>query len=74
MAREFMCAYANCRKTVVPIILSMPDERSRFCCADHAAVAMVRRAWIANHGAKAAELAKIERQLRDLIGDGEEVR
>lgn len=70
MKREFVCQYANCQKTAVPIILSMPDERSRFCCADHAAVATVRRAWIAAHGEKADKLAAIERLLRDLIGDG----
>lgn len=70
MSREFTCTYANCRKTNVPIICTMPDERSRFCCADHAAVAMVRRAWIASYGPKADKIAKIERALRDIIGDG----
>lgn len=68
--REFTCAYGNCQKTVVPIILSMPDERSRFCCAEHMAVAAVRRAWISAHGEKADELAKIEKALRTIIGDG----
>lgn len=73
MAREFTCTYANCRKTVVPIVITMPDERSRFCCADHAMAAMVRRAWIAALGNedKAAELVKIEKAVRALIGTGE---
>lgn len=71
MSREFTCAYANCRKTTVPIIVTMPDERPRFCCADHAMAAMVRRAWIAAHGEKASELVKIEKAVRALIGDGE---
>lgn len=72
MTRQFTCAYGNCQKTLVPITLTMPDERSRFCCADHAAVAMVRRAWIASHGSKSDELAKIEKVLRVVIGDGGE--
>lgn len=69
---EFTCTYANCRKTAVPIVCTMPDERARFCCMDHVAIAMVRRAWVAAMGndAKAAALAKIETQLRNLIGDG----
>jgi hypothetical protein len=74
MKRQFTCAYANCQKTDVPITLSMPDERSRFCCADHAAVAMVRRAWIATHGKKADELAVIERALRNIVGDGADIK
>lgn len=72
MARQFTCAYGNCQKTVVPITITMPDERSRFCCSDHAAVAMVRRAWIASHGEKADELVKVEKALRAIIGDGSE--
>lgn len=69
---EFTCTYANCRKTIVPIVCTMPDERARFCCMDHAAIAMVRRAWMASFGndAKTAGLAKIETQLKALIGDG----
>lgn len=69
---EFTCTYANCRKTTVPIVCTLPDERARFCSVDHAMVAMVRRARLhAMHGSyKDLELAKVEKTLRDLIGDG----
>ena len=71
MARQFTCTYANCQKTTVPIVVSMPDERARFCCLDHAAVAMIRRAWIvAGQGEKADKLMAIEKLAVELIGKG----
>lgn len=71
--REFICSYANCRETNVPIVCTSPDERARFCCFDHAAVAIVRRARLeAMHGDyRDLELGRVEKILRELIGDGD---
>lgn len=69
---EFMCTYANCRETKVPVVCTLPNERARFCCLDHAAVALIRRARLhAMHGSyKDLELGRVEKILFELIGDG----
>lgn len=74
MAREFTCTYGNCRKTVVPIVCTLPDERARFCCVDHAAMALVRRARLhaPHRSPKDLELGKVEKALFAIIGDGAE--
>jgi hypothetical protein len=43
---DFMCQWANCDKTDTPIIVSEKDanERNRFCCAEHAALYLLRGA------------------------------
>jgi hypothetical protein len=71
MSREFTCTYGNCRETTVPIILTSPMERPRFCCMEHAMMAVIRRAWIeAPRGPKADNLRAVEIMARDIVGDG----
>jgi hypothetical protein len=72
MAREFTCQYANCQKTMVPIIITMPGERVRFCSPDHAAVYLLRCARLNHHHGdfQDIQLAKVEKLAREVIGDG----
>lgn len=79
MPREFVCSYGNCEETKLPIVCSLPGnpgERARFCCIDHAAIAMIRRASLAavHPSEKEQKLIAIERLMRDLVGDGRKVR
>jgi hypothetical protein len=44
MAAEFVCQYGNCERTETPILVSNKKalERARFCCAEHAALYLLR--------------------------------
>jgi hypothetical protein len=73
MSRVYTCTYANCQKTEVPILVTSPMERARFCCFEHAAMAMIRRARIADPSEDFSgthPLSKWEMVGREIVGDG----
>lgn len=73
MARVYTCTYANCQKTELPILVTSAMERARFCCFEHAAMAMIRRARIArpeNAFVDSHPLTKWEIMGREIVGDG----
>jgi ferredoxin-NADP reductase len=71
------CAYANCQNTEIKITVTTAapagtGERARYCCEDHEMMGAVRRALIAAQfrSFKYEEIARAEKILKELIGDG----